>query len=52
MIDDNFVLIPENLYMIFLGDYVDRGQFGAEVLYTILRLKLANPDHVFMVRGN
>ena len=29
-----------------------RGNYGIEVLYTLLRLKLANPEHVFMARGN
>ncbi|HEY0551355.1 MAG TPA: metallophosphoesterase, partial [Verrucomicrobiae bacterium] len=41
-----------NFYMIFLGDYTDRGAYGIEVLYTLLRLKLANPDRVFLARGN
>lgn len=41
-----------NFYMIFLGDYTDRGNYGAEVLYTLMRLKIANPDNVIMVRGN
>jgi len=39
-------------YIVFLGDYVDRGTEGAEVIQTLLRLKNANPDRVFMVRGN
>ena len=41
-----------NTYLVFLGDYVDRGSYGVEVLYTLMRLKLANPDRVFMTRGN
>jgi hypothetical protein len=51
-LDDNFKIIKPGVYMVFLGDYVDRGLHGVEVIYTILRLKLANPDNVFMVRGN
>ena len=47
-----FRIIKDNFYLIFLGDYVDRGDFGVETIYTILRLKIENPDHVFMVRGN
>lgn len=42
----------DNFYMVFLGDYTDRGWYGAEVVYTILRLKCENPDNVFLVRGN
>ncbi len=49
---DGFKITKDDFYMLFLGDYTDRGGYGAEVWYTILRLKLANPDHVFMVRGN
>jgi hypothetical protein len=49
---DGFKIKDKNFYILFLGDYVDRGLYGAEVLYTIMRLKLANPDKVFMVRGN
>lgn len=52
IIDNNFKIIAPNTYLIFLGDYVDRGFYGVEVLYTILRLKLANLHNVFMVRGN
>lgn len=47
-----FKIINSNFYMLFLGDYTDRGCYGAEVLYTIMRLKVANLDKVFMVRGN
>ncbi len=49
---DGFRLAKPNSYMVFLGDYTDRGNYGIEVLYTLLRLKLANPEHVFMARGN
>lgn len=52
VIDNNFNIIKRNTYFLFLGDYVDRGQYGCEVLYTIMRLALANPDHVICVRGN
>jgi len=50
--DNPFHIIKDNFYLIFLGDYVDRGYFGVETIYTILRLKIENPDQVFMVRGN
>jgi diadenosine tetraphosphatase ApaH/serine/threonine PP2A family protein phosphatase len=38
--------------LIFLGDYGDRGARSAEVYYTILRLKLAFPEQVILLRGN
>lgn len=49
---DGFKIIDPNFYMLFLGDYTDRGRFGTEVIYTLLRLKLTNPDKVILVRGN
>ena len=52
VMDDNFRIIPDNVWVLFLGDYVDRGLYGCEVLYTMLRLSLANPDRVIFVRGN
>jgi len=54
-LDDNFKVLDKDnyeTYIIFLGDYVDRGPYGLEVIYTLLQLKNANPDRVFMVRGN
>ena len=47
-----FTVARPDFYMIFLGDYTDRGAYGIEVLYTLLRLKVANPDRVFLARGN
>ena len=38
--------------LIFLGDYGDRGARSAEVYYTVLRLKLAFPEQVVLLRGN
>lgn len=49
---DGFSIIDPKLHMVFLGDYTDRGLYGVEVIYTLLRLKLANPDRVHLVRGN
>jgi len=50
--NSNFKIIKDDFYIIFLGDYTDRGWYGAEVIYTLLRLKIANPTKVFMARGN
>jgi len=49
---DGFKLTEPGLHVIFLGDYTDRGLYGVEVLYTLLRLKLVNPDRVHLARGN
>ncbi len=52
IIDNNFKIIKPDTNLLFLGDYVDRGNYGTEVLYTIARLTLANPDNVIALRGN
>lgn len=38
--------------VVFLGDYGDRGAHSAEVYYVILKLKLAYPKQVILLRGN
>jgi protein phosphatase len=38
--------------LIFLGDYGDRGDKPAEIYYTILKLKLAFPKQIVLLRGN
>eukprot|EP00824_Muranothrix_gubernata_P011753 TRINITY_DN2527_c0_g1_i1.p1 TRINITY_DN2527_c0_g1~~TRINITY_DN2527_c0_g1_i1.p1 ORF type:complete len:704 (+),score=156.80 TRINITY_DN2527_c0_g1_i1:236-2113(+) len=44
-------LLRRDYYIVFLGDNVDRGLYGTEVLYTLMRLKVANPDNVYLLRG-
>lgn len=51
-LDESFAIKKSNFYMIFNGDFVDRGRYGVEVLYTLMRLKLANWDNIFLLRGN
>ena len=41
-----------NAFLIFLGDYGDRGPLSAEVYYTVLNLKLLFPKQVILMRGN
>ncbi|XP_015753555.1 PREDICTED: serine/threonine-protein phosphatase 5-like [Acropora digitifera] len=41
----------ENPYL-FNGDFVDRGSFSCEVIFTLFSFKLLYPDHFFMSRGN
>ena len=38
--------------LIFLGDYGDRGEKSPEIYYLILKLKLAFPRQVVLLRGN
>lgn len=42
----------QDTYLIFLGDYGDRGVFSAEVYYVVMKLKLLFPEQVVMMRGN
>eukprot|EP00977_Amphora_coffeiformis_P001452 scaffold294_cov221-Amphora_coffeaeformis.AAC.8 len=38
--------------VVFDGDFVDRGDHSLEVLVTLLILKLAYPNNVYLIRGN
>lgn len=48
----NHLKPSEQSHVIFMGDYVDRGQFSLENLLLILFLKLRYPDWVHVLRGN
>ncbi|CAH2067684.1 unnamed protein product, partial [Iphiclides podalirius] len=38
--------------LLFLGDYVDRGPCGAELVAFLFAAKLQRPNHLHLVRGN
>lgn len=48
----DFKILNPTFWMVFLGDYTDRGLYGVEVIHTLLRLRKENPDRVILVRGN
>lgn len=43
---------PSEQTYIFLGDYVDRGCFGMEVILLLMCYKICNPTTMVMLRGN
>ena len=52
-LNDDFTLTQkDNIHLIFLGDHTDRGNNSCEVLYTLLKLYMANPERVILIRGN
>lgn len=44
--------LKDNCYLVFTGDFVDRGITGTEVLMLVCGLKVLNPGNVFICRGN
>ncbi|XP_059484840.1 serine/threonine-protein phosphatase 5 [Neocloeon triangulifer] len=42
---------PDNPFL-FNGDFVDRGSFSVECIFTLFGFKLLYPKHFFMSRGN
>jgi serine/threonine-protein phosphatase 2B catalytic subunit len=44
--------VPSHVRQLWLGDYVDRGNFGCEVVLLLVAAKVKWPKSVFLLRGN
>ncbi|MCP5470105.1 MAG: serine/threonine protein phosphatase [Chlamydiales bacterium] len=51
LLDENFKCLPD-VQIVFMGDYVDRGTYGMQILQILATLRLENPDQVHLIRGN
>jgi hypothetical protein len=49
---DEYCILNEGYNIVFLGDLVDRGIYGYEVVMILFLLKLRNPKNVFLNNGN
>lgn len=53
--DSNFIEQAQqqkNIFLIFLGDYGDRGHYSVGVYFIVLKLKQQFPENVILMRGN
>ncbi len=49
---DDFMNVNDDARIIFLGDYMDRGDFNLQTLSSALLLAVKNPEKVFLLKGN
>ena len=47
-----YQFLKKNYRIVFLGDYVDRGEFSEENIQYLFSMKLTHPDQLFLLAGN
>jgi len=47
-----FLEDPQNTYLVFIGDMIDRGELDFENINFLFLLKIQYPNNVFLLRGN
>jgi hypothetical protein len=52
VIDSDFKIRDKNHQIVFLGDYINRGSYGTEVVSLVCHLKLNNWNNVILLKGN
>lgn len=48
----NYTTMPPHSNLLFLGDYVDRGEYSIDVIVLLFSLLIIYPDYVHLIRGN
>lgn len=51
-LDEDLTLIQKDVYLVFLGDYVNRMSYSVEVMLLLFHLHAQNIGSVFLLRGN
>ena len=51
-LDADYRLIRDDVYFVFLGDYINRGAHSIGVVYLLCKLYVNNPGRVVSLRGN
>lgn len=51
-LDRQYNLMRQDVQMVFLGDYINKGKHSIPVMSVLLDLFIKNPDNVVLLRGN